>query len=258
MRVALNVEQLLYRAPGGIGRYTSKLLTLLPSLSPDDTVVPFTARHSPAEVDLTPTAGSGSSRRPGPSRCDSACRGRCCTRHGTPSGSPSWNGCREAFDRVDVVHAPSLAVPPRRSRRRRPLVVTVHDVAPALFPETFPRHGRWFHARGLAAAARRADLVITVSLAAAAEIAEHSAIGSDRVRVVPNGVDATLATADEVAATRNRYGLADAPYVLWVGSREPRKNLRTLVSAFARLVASSKASPTSWRWSVPPVGSTTT
>src|ERR1035437_7149419 len=46
VRVAVNVEQLLYRAPGGIGRYTARLVTLLPVVAPDVTVVPFTARHS--------------------------------------------------------------------------------------------------------------------------------------------------------------------------------------------------------------------
>src|ERR1700728_4730383 len=41
VRVAVNAEQLLYRSPGGIGRYTAQLLTVLPPL---DEVVPFTAR----------------------------------------------------------------------------------------------------------------------------------------------------------------------------------------------------------------------
>ena len=50
MRVAVNVEQLLYRAPGGIGRYTARLVTLLPVVAPDVTVVPFTARHSREET----------------------------------------------------------------------------------------------------------------------------------------------------------------------------------------------------------------
>src|ERR1700736_2052158 len=49
MRVAVNVEQLLYRAPGGIGRYTAKVVSLLAEVAPDVTVVPFTARHGAAE-----------------------------------------------------------------------------------------------------------------------------------------------------------------------------------------------------------------
>jgi hypothetical protein len=49
--VALNVEQLLYRAPGGIGRYTAKLVTLLPRLFPEDELLPFVALHPRGEVE---------------------------------------------------------------------------------------------------------------------------------------------------------------------------------------------------------------
>src|SRR3954462_15605251 len=48
VRVAVNVEQLLHEAPGGIGRYTAELLRLLPALEVD--VTPFTARHSRDDV----------------------------------------------------------------------------------------------------------------------------------------------------------------------------------------------------------------
>src|SRR4051794_5311309 len=48
VRVAVNVEQLLHEAPGGIGRYTAELLRLLPAQGVD--VTPFTARHARADV----------------------------------------------------------------------------------------------------------------------------------------------------------------------------------------------------------------
>ncbi|MDP9073436.1 MAG: glycosyltransferase family 4 protein [Actinomycetota bacterium] len=231
MRVALNVEQLLYRAPGGIGRYTSKLLTLLPTLSPNDSLVPFTARHRPAEIEQ---AYRDLDLGPATTRPVCLALPRPLLYEGwNLAGMPKLAWLSRSLAGVDLIHAPSLAVPPRPASAR--LVVTIHDVAPALYPETFPRHGRWFHARGLQAAARRADLVITVSQAAAGEIAAHSTIGSDRVRVIANGVDATLATAEEAAATRTRYRLGDAPYVLWVGSLEPRKDVGTLVAAFANM-----------------------
>lgn len=232
MRVALNVEQLLYRAPGGIGRYTAKLMTLLPGLSADDTIMAFTARHGAAEVAQVYS-------RFGLDGADVAAA------HRLPLPRallyPAWNSvglprlnwlCR-ALAGVDVVHAPSVAVPGTGPRTR--LVVTVHDAGTALFPHTFPRRGRWFHERGLAAAARRADLVITVSHAAAAEIDAHTAIPASRVRVVHNGVDTAPALPDEIAGTLARYGLSDRPYVLWVGTLEPRKNVGTLVAAFAQL-----------------------
>ncbi len=252
VRVAVNVEQLLYQPPGGIGRYTAKLVTLLPQLFPDDDVVAFTARHPRAQIDHAwnaATGGQAGSAGSAPIRLPIP----------RPVLYEAWNTLgvvrldwlARGLSGMDLVHAPSVAVPPRS---RAALVVTVHDVAPALFPQSFPIHGRWFHARGLAATARRADLVITVSHAAAAEITAHSGISPDRVRVVPNGVDHVEPTADEIAAATARHGLTGTPYILWVGTLEPRKNLATLVRAFAALVESGRAhdhrlvavGPTGW------------
>src|SRR5687767_9891368 len=54
VRVAINVEQLLHEAPGGIGRYTAELARLLPGMagpgSGPVSIVPFTARHRRADV----------------------------------------------------------------------------------------------------------------------------------------------------------------------------------------------------------------
>jgi glycosyltransferase involved in cell wall biosynthesis len=223
VRVALNVEQLLYRSPGGIGRYTAQLATLLPATGADDEVVAFTARHGREEV----RAAMERFGVPGPPPA--------ILKLPRPVLYEAWHRVgRPSIDvgDVDVIHAPSVAVPPRRAT---PLVVTVHDVAPALFPQTFPRRGLHFHRLGLAAAARRADLVITVSHAAAAEIVAHSAIPAERIRVVANGVDPVPVDPAVAEAARTRLGVADRPYVLWVGSLEPRKNVRTLVAAMAQL-----------------------
>jgi glycosyltransferase involved in cell wall biosynthesis len=230
VRVAVNVEQLLYRPPGGIGRYTAKLVTLLPRLFADDEVVAFTAWHRRDAIGRAWPPDGMTEPRSAPIRLPLP----------RPALYEAWNTVGQPrldwlsgdLHRVDLVHAPSVAVPPRG---RVPLVVTIHDVAPALFPEAFPPHGRWFHARGLAAAARRADLVITVSQAARAEVLAHTTIAADRLRVVPNGVDHVEVTPAEIAATLTRHDLVGAPYVLWVGTLEPRKNVATLVEAMARL-----------------------
>ena len=232
MRVAVNAEQLLYRSPGGIGRYTAALLTLLPAAQPQIEMVPFTARHRDVEVEAALAAAGvpeAVRRRrvvlpwPRPVLYDGWHR----------LGRPRLAG-RAGLTDLELVHAPSVAVPPIRGSVP-PLVVTVHDAAPELFPEAFPPRGRRFHALGLAAAGRRADLVITVSEAAAEEIVGHSAIPAGRVRVVPNPVVARPVDP----ATRDRVleaaGLGSRPYVLWVGSLEPRKGVGTLVAAMARL-----------------------
>ena len=135
---------------------------------------------------------------------------------------------------ADVVHAPSVAVPPPG---RRPLVVTVHDAAPEIYPEAFTARGRRFHRLGLAAAARRADAIITVSAAAAEEIVANSRVPQERITIVPNGVRPPRIDEAEVEAVLRRHGLWQRRYVLWVGSLEPRKGVGTLVAAMARLRA---------------------
>jgi glycosyltransferase involved in cell wall biosynthesis len=227
VRVAVNAEQLLYRSPGGIGRYTAQLLTVLPAVFPGDEVVPFTARH-PRESVVAALVGAGA----GPA----AVRSSVALALPRPALYESWLSLgRPRLPRLhgaQVIHAPSVAVPPRSSV---PLVVTVHDVAPELFPEAFPRWGRRFHRRGLAAAARRADVVITVSASAAEEITSHSSIGAERIRVIHNGVSPLVIPPEEGQAVLAARQLAGRPYVLWVGSLEPRKGVGTLVAAMAEL-----------------------
>src|SRR5260370_12182936 len=233
MRLALNIEQLLHRPPGGIGRYTAELARLLPEPGSDGgeriEVIPFVARPRRGEVhrglgafgltDLEPAA----LLLPGP-----VVDGLWNVLGGPPLGllAPSLRN-------VDVIHAPSLAVPPRSGAR---LVITAHDAASLVAPETYPWRGRWFHNRGYDAAARRADRVITPTLAAAEELAARTKIDAARLRVVPHGVEQRPVSTGIVDATRSTPGLGDAPYALWVGPLEPRQNLPLLLEAFRAVV----------------------
>lgn len=229
MRVAVNVEQLLSPSPGGIGRYAAQLVMLLGSLPPADEPVPFVARHRPGAL---AAALSGSGLGPGavvlpfprPLLYETWVR----------FGLPPLATGAAPLRSVDVVHAPSVAVP---GRTRAPLVVTVHDAATELYPDAFSPRGRRWHARGAAAAARRADLVIAPSRAAADEIAAHTPVPADRIRVVHHAVAVPPADPDPGAERLRRLGLGGVPYVLWIGSLEPRKGVATLVEAMAALGA---------------------
>ena len=229
MRVAVNVEQLLYPSPGGIGRYTARLVMLLPRLYPSDGLATFCARHTPDEVAAALRAFSLDDVAP-PVRLPLPRPLLYDAWH--VLGHPSLERLGRGLGPVDLVHAPSLAVPATASAK---LVVTVHDLAPVLFPTSFTARGRWFHRSGLRAAERRADLVIAVTQAAANEITSLARIPAERVRVVPHGVDSAPAAAADVARVRARFGLGEDRYVFWLGSHEPRKGLGTLVAAMARL-----------------------
>jgi glycosyltransferase involved in cell wall biosynthesis len=141
-----------------------------------------------------------------------------------------WPPVQRATGAVDVVHATAVAVPPAGDA---PLVMTIHDLAFLADPSAFTRHGLRFFRRGTDLARRRADLVVVPSEATAAEC-RAAGFEPDRIRVVPWGHDAEPATPEQVATARARHGLPER-YVLFVGTVEPRKNLRRLAAAWRRL-----------------------
>ena len=136
MKVALHAGQLLQPVPGGIGRYTHSLLRMLPDGRRRSRRV--RGRRPPAGRARAASRGSTSARR----------TAACATSAGTGFGRPSLD-----ID-ADVIHAPSLAVPPVRDAA---LVVTVHDIAFLRVPDVTTRRGVSFHRRALArrAPARR-------------------------------------------------------------------------------------------------------
>lgn len=235
VRIAINVEQLFYRAPGGTGRYIARLVSSMAGQFSPDVVVPFSAWHRRAQVEavfersgLQEASLAPVVRLPLP----------------RPALFDAWNAwagpgptlLSPSLRTADLVHNPFPAAPPVKV----PLVVTVHDAGFALFPTSYPRRGLKFHVKALQRIAERADIVITGSQAALDEIVANSPISRDRVRVVAHGVDHRKATPEETAAALRRHRLDDAPYVMWVGSLEPRKNIGALVKAFVRLAGANE------------------
>jgi glycosyltransferase involved in cell wall biosynthesis len=131
--------------------------------------------------------------------------------------------------RVDVIHATTIIVPPRTA----PLVVTIHDLAFLHEPGHFTAHGERTFRRGLELVRRHAALVFASSMATMEDCAT-AGIPSERLRHVPLGVDVVVASPSEVDDVRRRYGL-ERPYLLSVGTLEPRKNLARVVAAAERL-----------------------
>ncbi len=131
---------------------------------------------------------------------------------------------------VDVVH---LTVPMGPPRSVTPLVATVHDLLPLRRPDWFTRRGARLMARALARIRDRADAVVVPSAVVAEDCVSHG-FDPDRLRVVPWGSSEVVIAAERVAAVRDRYGI-EGPYVLFVGTVEPRKGLPVLADALARV-----------------------
>jgi len=219
LRIGVHVGQLLQDIPGGIGRVTEMLCEELPRYAQ---VVAFSSCPRRERRALGERLGDEVEFR----------------RVGAP-GSPRWSyelwhrrrGHRLDL-RVDVCHAPSLAVPPTAA----PIVVTINDVAFLRHPETFTRHGVRFHERGLAIARREAAAIIVPSMFTRDELVREGFDG-DRIHCVPLAVRTPERFPSVETGELMRARGVRGPYVLVAGTVEPRKGHATVVAAFDRLRA---------------------
>ena len=132
---------------------------------------------------------------------------------------------------ADLLHGVHYELP---RRCRLPRVVTVHDLTLVTHPEWHEaskvRYFGWAMRRAVAVAER----VLCVSAATARDLGTHLGVDPGRIDVTPLGTDLRPASEQAVAAVRRRLGL-EGPYLLGLGTLEPRKDLPALVRAFAAL-----------------------
>lgn len=140
---------------------------------------------------------------------------------------------------VDVYHGLDFVLPPLSRTIRK--VVTVHDLAYLEHPETAVPSLAAYLNKAVPDAVARADVVAAVSQATRQALITHYQVPAEKIEVIPCGVGAQfrrLTDADRLEATRRRFELP-RPFVLSVGTLEPRKNHLGLIQAFAEVVHSS-------------------
>jgi glycosyltransferase involved in cell wall biosynthesis len=132
----------------------------------------------------------------------------------------------------DVFHASVLV---RRPPKRVRLTATILDMTAWTMPELHPAANRRAES-SFASLARAADGLIAVSQCTKDDAVRVLGLSPDKITVIHSGVaDAFFdPPAPDVASVRSRYGLA-RPFVLFVGTIEPRKNVDTLIEAFTAL-----------------------
>ena len=134
----------------------------------------------------------------------------------------------------DVYHSPYYVMP---LRAPCPMVVTLHDLIPYLFPEALPRKSLSPLFAGMARwAAKRAQHVLADSNSTRDDIVRILGVPKTRVTCVPLACDAAFRpqTETEIGHMRARLSL-DQPYLLYMGINKPHKNLVRLVKAWSRL-----------------------
>jgi glycosyltransferase involved in cell wall biosynthesis len=222
VRVLLDVSAVPER-PVGAGRYTVALASGLAARS-DVELHLLTRRNDRARwATFAPSAvvhGSAPNRRPVRLAWEQA-RGRSVAAR---TGAEVW-------------HGPHYTMP---VRVEVPSVVTIHDLTFFDHPEWHERTKVIFFRRIIRAAARRATVLVCVS-AYTAERLRALVDPRGEVVVAHHGVDhdrfvANADTAADLAALADR-GI-QPPYIAFASTIEPRKNVPTLVHAFARVAAS--------------------
>ncbi len=223
MKVAVHVDQLFTPVPGGIGTYVRNLVPSMATHDPSLELVLFHSRFvSPEpperwmrEFWVEELSASARSLYP----------------RWTALGRPTLPASLAA---ADVVHATNpVAIPAVADGQR--LVVTIHDLAFVHYPSAFPQKWRALYRLGLRAAVRRADAIVTPSRNTAEDVLSRTKVDPRKLHVVPLAASPAVEVVD-VAEVIGRLKVRP-PYVLFVGTIEPRKNLVRLVRAYRRVAA---------------------
>ncbi len=137
-------------------------------------------------------------------------------------------------EQVDVIHYPYFAAPLFSHPK---VVVTIHDVIPLLQGPYRGSASVQLYTKLVSTAAKRAAAIITDSESSKSDIVRILGIPSEKIAVVYLAVDAGFRmedNGDALRQVRRRYGLGE-DFVLYIGGLDYRKNVISLVEAFAEV-----------------------
>jgi glycosyltransferase involved in cell wall biosynthesis len=131
---------------------------------------------------------------------------------------------------ADLVHGTVNVIP---ETLRGPAVVTVHDLSFLRHPERLSGRRRLYLQWSVKRSVGRAEHIIAVSGSTRDDLVELWDVPAEKVTVIPLGVDPSFKPLPMDEGSRKPLG--GRPYILHVGTLEPRKNIEVLVRAFASL-----------------------
>ena len=136
---------------------------------------------------------------------------------------------------LDVLHSPDF-IPPHRPSCRS--VITVHDLAFLLYPHFLTKESARYYGH-IDQAVRWTDQIISVSESTKRDTIQHLGVPEEKITVVYEAANPMFRPLDRDVArqqVRDQHDI-DGPYILFVSTIEPRKNVPTLLRAVAQLVA---------------------
>jgi len=138
----------------------------------------------------------------------------------------------DCCQKLDLFHASNWAIPKTKAK----LVTTIHDLTFLKYPRTHTPHSVKTHTRHLKRAKKYADRIITDSESTKKDLIQYG-IPKDKITVIylaPAKIFKPLKDKQKLKNIKAKYNLK-GPYLLSVGTQEPRKNLKRLIKAHSRL-----------------------
>jgi glycosyltransferase involved in cell wall biosynthesis len=213
MRIGIDITPLTARR-SGIGNYVAHLLRELVQIAAGDEFAGLSVGRRPVDPGDRP-AGMRTRHVPIPARV----MYRVWNALGAPSVDALLGG-------LDVYHATNFFLPPVRRARK---VLSIPDASFVVVPELCSPKIVGPFARSVGRFAHEADAVITISESSKRDIVEHFGVAAERVTVTYPGPGVVAGETDVGAIDE-----IGKPYILFVSTLEPRKNVTGLIAAFER------------------------
>ncbi len=143
---------------------------------------------------------------------------------------------------ADIYHGLDFVLPPLRGKARK--IVTVHDLAFLQHPETAVPSLAAYLNKVVPESVALADVVAANSFATRQALIEHYQTSPEKITVIPCGIESYFKRITDpviLEATRNKFELTH-PFILSVGTLEPRKNHLGLIKAFYEIQQRNKSS----------------
>ncbi len=227
MNIGIDYTSAIHQT-AGIGRYTRELVKALAKYSGEETTARY--RLFIAGNRATPSESIGPHFSWHRTALSKRWLERLWYRLRLPLRIEGWTGP------LDLFHQPDFILPPVKSNI--PTIVTIHDLSfvrePTSVMPGMSRHlNKW-----VPWSVNKATHVVAVSEATRQDLIDLYQTPPEKITTIYHGVDplfAPLTNNDKLKAVRKKYGLGTGPFILSVGTIQPRKNYQRLIQAFAQL-----------------------
>lgn len=227
-RIGIDVTSALTQG-GGIGRYTREIVRALTELSRTHQLTLFSAKP-PAQTPVPNPLPIADNITHTPAPVDEHWLYRVWYRARLPIPVQAVTG------KLDLFHSPDFVLPPTSGNI--PTLLTVHDLSFVKYAEVYPPKLVNYLNRVVPWSVKRATHVVVDSAETARDLKDLYNTPDSKITILYAGVSDhfhPITREKTIQATRTKYHLGQKPYILSVGTVQPRKNYEMLIHAFAQI-----------------------